>query len=107
MKTAASTNMKITAADVEGLDETYDGCYVAMRMTEGSLAEQMNESTYWRWRAEQTEIVYGEANGRLQERMIECVQEAEECVQAVLYTRDEHIIEMSRVVKRGGPSGSP
>ena len=56
----------------------------------------MNESTYWRWRAEQTEIVYGEANGRLQERMIECVQEAEECVQAVLYTRDEHIMEMSR-----------
>ena len=95
VKTAASTNMKITAADVEGLDETYDGCYVAMRMTEGSLAEQMNESTYWRWRAEQTEIVYGEADGRLQERMIECVQEAEGCVQAVLYTRDEHIVEMS------------
>ena len=103
VKTAASTNMKITAADVEGLDETYDGCYVAMRMTEGSLAEQMNESTYWRWRAEQTEIVYGEADGRLQERMIECVQEAEGCVQAVLYTRDEHIVEMSG----GGPSGSP
>ena len=110
-KTTTSTSMTITTTDVEKLDEIYNGCYIAMCMTEGQLSAQMNESVYWKWRAEQTELVYGESRGKLSERMVECVQEAEECLDAVLYTRDRNASvtpseEAERQeVQRGGASG--
>ena len=66
-KTTTSTSMSITTTNVQKLDEIYNGCYIAMCMTEGKLSAQMNESVYWRWRAEQTELVYGESGDKLSE----------------------------------------